>query len=147
MCQLYLRDPFVSRTTARLIPLFAIVLGIACDKVPLTAPIDSEIFLSINTTTLPINGTTEIVATVVEPAGTAVHNGTTVSFSASMGVVEPREARTENGIARAIFRSGTQSGTAKITAFSGGARSEEVEVLVGGAAAERVTVRTEPSTV
>jgi PKD repeat protein len=137
----------VSRTTARLIPLFAIVLGIACDKVPLTAPIDSEIFLSINTTTLPINGTTEIVATVVEPAGTAVHNGTTVSFSASMGVVEPREARTENGIARAIFRSGTQSGTAKITAFSGGARSEEVEVLVGGAAAERVTVRTEPSTV
>jgi hypothetical protein len=125
----------------------AIVLASACDKVPLLAPVESTVTLSVNTTTLPINGTAELLATVIEPAGTPVHNGTLVTFTSSVGVIEPRDAHTEGGIARATFRAGTQSATAVINAFSGSARAEPVEVLVGGAAATSVSVRAEPSTV
>ena len=114
---------------------------------PLLAPVESTVTLSVNTTTLPINGTAELTATVIEPAGTPVHNGTLVTFTSSVGVVEPRDARTEGGNARATFRAGTQSATAVINAFSGSARAEPVEVLVGGAAATAVSVRAQPATV
>lgn len=137
----------MSRSGRWSIAFLAIVFAAACDKVPLLAPTDSLVTLSIDSTTVGLNGTAELIATVIEPAGTPVHNGTTVTFTTSMGVVEPREARTEGGIARAVFRAGPQSGTARITAFSGSARSEPVEILLGGAAAERVTVRTEPASV
>ena len=114
---------------------------------PLLAPVDSTVTLSVNTTTLPINGTAELTATVIEPAGTPVHNGTLVTFTSSVGVIEPRDARTEGGNARATFLAGTQSATAVINAFSGSARAEPVEVLVGGAAATAVSVRAQPATV
>jgi adhesin/invasin len=123
-------------------------LAAACDKVALLAPTDSTITLSIDTTTLPSNGTAEVSATVIEPAGTPVHNGTVVTFTSNVGIVEPREARTEGGVARATFRANGQSGTARISAFSGGARvTEPVEIRVGTAAAETVSVRTEPAAV
>jgi hypothetical protein len=143
---IYLRLPSVSRASALTTLGAAIVLASACDKVPLLAPNESTVTLTINTTTLPVNGTAELIATVVEPAGTPVHNGTLVTFTASVGVIEPRDARTEGGIARATYR-GTQSATAIINAFSGAARAEPVEVLVGGAAANAVSVRAEPSSV
>ncbi|MGQ0735482.1 MAG: PKD domain-containing protein [Acidobacteriota bacterium] len=137
----------MSRPAAGLLLLLSTLGLTACDKVPLLAPTQSTLTLSVNTTTLPINGTAEVTATLVEQGGTAVHNGTTVTFTASVGVVEPRDARTENGIARVTFRAGVQSGTAKIGAFSGSARATEVEILVGGAAAQTVSVRLEPSSV
>ena len=138
---LYLRLPSVSRTVARLALVAISAFAAACDKVPLLAPTESTITLSTNTTTLAANGTAEILATVIEQAGTPVHNGTTVTFTASVGTIEPRDARTENGIARATFRAGTNSGTARVGAFSGAARAEEVEILVGGAAAATVAVQ------
>jgi hypothetical protein len=144
---LYLRPLSVSRTAARLLLVALSAIPAACDKVPLLAPTESTITLQTNTTTLAINGSAEVIATVIESAGTPVHNGTTVTFTASVGVIEPREARTENGIARATFRAGTQSGTARVGAFSGSARAEEVEILVGGAAAQTVALRLEPPVV
>ena len=137
----------MSRPTACCLALIGLLAAVACDKVPLTAPLDSTITLAVSTTTIGLNGTAEVVASVTEPAGTPVHDGTTVMFTASVGIVEPREARTEGGVARATFRAGSSSGTATITAFSGSARSDPVEVLVGGAAVQTVTVRAEPSTV
>lgn len=137
----------MSRPTAFFLALVGVLAAVACDKVPLTAPLDSTVTLAVSTTTLGLNGTAEVVASVTEPAGTPVHDGTTVVFTASIGIVEPREARTEGGVARATFRANSSSGTATITAFSGSARSEPVEVLVGGAAVQTVTVRAEPATV
>lgn len=141
----------MSRSAIRSIVLSTVLLTLsaaaACDKVPLLAPSESLLTLSINTTTLPVNGTAEVVATVTEASGTPVQNGTTVNFTSSVGVVEPREARTEGGVARVTFRAGAQSGTARIGAFSGATRATEVEILVGGAAASVVTVRAEPSSV
>jgi hypothetical protein len=116
-----------------------------CDKVALLAPTGSTVTLSISSTSLSANGTAEILATVIEAAGTPVHNGTEVRFQASVGKLDPPVARTEGGVARTTFLANGASGTARIIAFSGGATATEVEILVGGAAVETLTVRTQPS--
>ena len=76
---------------------------------------------------------------VIESAGTPVQNGTVVTFTSSLGTVEPREARTSNGQVTVRYLSGSQSGTAKVGAFSGGSKSEDLQILVGSAAAGAVT--------
>ena len=73
----------MSRVTAALLIILTLLVSAACDKVPLTAPTQSTITLTISTTSLPINGTAEVIATVVEQAGTPVQNGTLVTFTLS----------------------------------------------------------------
>jgi PKD repeat protein len=113
----------------------------ACDKVPLLAPTNTTIRLTTSVGVLPTNGSTDITAVVIESAGTPVQNGTVITFTSSLGTVEPREARTSNGQATARFIAGVQSGAAKLSAFSGGSKSEDVEILVGAAAAGAISVR------
>src|SRR5688572_5902071 len=90
-----------------------VAFGVACDKVPLTAPTDSTITLSVDQTTVPINGTITVTAAVIEAGGTAVHDGTSVTFTGGLGTFTPQEARTIGGIARTVFR-GATSGTVMI---------------------------------
>jgi PKD repeat protein len=137
----------VSRPTVRLFLFFTIVLTAACDKVPLLAPTQSTITLSVSTTTLSVNGTAQVIATVIEQPGTPVQNGTLVTFTGSLGSFDPPEATTVNGKATSTFRANGTSGTAKLGAVSGSAKATEVEVKIGGAAAESVTLRAEPSNV
>ena len=127
--------------------LAAAALGVGCDKVPLLAPTQATITLVPSTTVVSATGSATIIASVIEQSGTPVQNGTVVTFTSSFGNVEPREARTTNGQATVEFRGTGQSGTAKIGAFSGGIRATELEILVGGAAADRIALRAEPSTV
>ncbi len=129
-----------TRTTL-LCTLLAALAVSACDKVPLLAPTNTTIRLTSGLGVLPVAGSTEITAVVIESAGTAVQNGTVVTFTSSLGTVEPREARTQNGQVTVRFVAGSQSGAAKIGAFSGGNKSEDLEILVGAAAAGVVTVR------
>ena len=127
--------------------LVLVGFGVACDKVPLTAPTDSTITLSVDQTTVPINGTITVTAAVIEAGGTAVHDGTSVTFTGGLGTFSPQEAQTVGGIARTVFR-GTTSGTVNIGAFSGGARAEaEIEVRVGTAAAATMGISATPSSV
>jgi hypothetical protein len=151
MTPLSLLSLTVSRPTTRFVLISALLLNAAsCDKVPLLAPTQSTITLSISTTIVPINGTAEVVATVTEQAGTPVQNGTLVTFTTSVGSLDPVEARTDRGMARTTFRSGSQSGVARISAFSGGARTAtdaQLEVRVGGAAAGRIVLRADPPNV
>ena len=77
-------------------------------------------------------------------AGTPVQNGTLVSFTTTIGRIEPREARTHNGEVRVKFIASGQSGTARITAFSGGAVGTIENLRVGSAAAERVLLTASP---
>ncbi len=137
MSLLYLTGLSVSRFRPSILILaitFTTLWG--CEKMSLVSPTGSTITLTVNKTSVPINGTAEITAAVIESAGTPVQNGTVVTFTSSFGMIEPREARTEGGTARVTF-TGTQSGTAKIGAFSGGAKTAaELEVRVGAAAAE-----------
>lgn len=116
----------------------------ACDKVPLTAPTESTIALFATSTSIAATGATDIVATVTEQAGTPVQNGTVVTFTTTLGRIEPSEARTQNGRVTVRFTGDGRSGTAEITAFSGGAVSEKLPLPIGSAAAETITLRADP---
>lgn len=164
---------------ASIAALTLLVAATACDKVPLLAPTGSVITLFPAASSVPLNGTVEIVATVIENgvastsstgtgtgttgtgtgttttptttttttragAGTPVQNGTVVSFTTTLGTIEPREARTQNGEVRVRFTAQGQSGLATITAFSGGASGRIENLKVGSAAAERLLVSANP---
>lgn len=119
---------------------------VMCDKVPLTAPTGSTVTLTVNTTALPLDGTAQLTAVVVEASGTAPQNGTTVTFTSTLGAIEPREAGTSNGLATATFRAGSTGGTARIGAISGAASAEVVEITIGGgAAAGTILLNMEPA--
>ena len=161
----------ISRTALPLLAACALISAAsACDKMPLLAPSGTVITIFPASTTVALNGETEIVATVIENgttattpppgtgngtgngtgtgtgttttsssgAGTPVQNGTLVSFTTTIGRIEPREARTQNGEVRVKFFSGGQSGTAIITAYSGGATGRLENLKVGTAAVERL---------
>ena len=133
--------------TALVGSLVAALAVSGCDKVPLLAPTNTTIRLTSGLGVLPIAGSTEITAIVIESAGTPVQNGTVVTFTSSLGTVEPREARTANGQVTVRYIAGAQSGSAKIGAFSGGSKSDDLEILVGAAAAAVVSVRADSTVV
>ena len=144
--------------------------SLSCEKVPLLAPTGSVITLFATAATVPSNGSMELVATVIEQgtssaptappttgtpaatptatstpgAGTPVHNGTVVTFTTTIGRIEPSEARTENGQVRVRFHADGQSGTATVTAFSGGASGKLENLRVGSAGAERILLSATP---
>lgn len=121
-------------------------LVIACDRVPLTAPTESTITLAAGNLVVPVNGSTDIIASVTEKPGTPVQNGTVVTFTTTVGSIEPREARTQGGKVTVRLVAGGQSGTARVGAFSGSAKAEEIEIRIGGAAAETLNLIVSPAT-
>jgi hypothetical protein len=151
---------------ARLVLAAGVLLSLAayaCDTAPLLAPTNSSISLNASTRIVPLGGSSELQATVLENSGTPVPNGTTVRFTASLGRVEPAEAQTRNGVATAMFVAGTESGTAQIRAISGLASggggstttggttttttsANVLEIAVGAAAAGAITLSATPST-
>lgn len=145
-----------SNTTFRLglLAVLSIIVVVACDTVPLTSPTGSTITLSMDRTVLPLDGQATVTAVVTESAGTAVQNGTMVTFQPSIGSVNPVEVKTVNGIATATFLAGSRSGTGFVHAFSGGARtgsgnasSGGVEVRIGAAAAGSISISSTPPSV
>ena len=142
----------LSRFTHRIVlglSLVCTVAALGCEKVPLLAPTGSTILLTAGTTALPTNGAIPIVAQVTESSGTPPHSGTRVTFTTSLGTIEPSFAQTDiNGQVAVTFRSGTASGTATITAFSGGATTGSAGALtiaIGTAAVGRVTLTANPN--
>jgi hypothetical protein len=155
--------------SSRILPLIVLAaVAASCDKAPLLAPTSSTITITAPTRVLPLGGTTEVTAFVVEQAGTPVQNGTTVHFVTSLGVVSPVDAQTHNGMASTTFQAGDVSGVAEIRAISGNAGAgstgntggtggtggtptttagNAVQITIGAAAVETVTVRTNPATV
>ena len=103
--------------------LLGALIVTACDSAPLVAPIASTISVFSTATTLAPGGSAEISAIVIEEAGTPVHDGTVVRFSATLGTVNPVEAETRDGVAVTTFTAGSTAGTAQIAATSGGALS------------------------
>src|SRR5580765_1541560 len=128
--------------------LAAVMVAVACQKVPLLAPTGSTIVLTATTTAVSANGTTPIVAQVLEAAGTPPHEGTQVTFTTTLGSLNPSEALTDaNGQVTTMFLAGGQNGTATIGAISGGATTGATGVLkifVGTAAVGRVAVNANP---
>ena len=145
-----------------------LALAVACDRVPLLAPTGTVITLFTSSSTVTDTDAIEIIATLIESgtapttptpgngtttpgtttstaaAGTPVQNGTLVTFTTTIGRIEPREARTKNGQVSVRFYSDGASGVATITAFSGGASAKIEGILLGAAAAARITVTATP---
>lgn len=145
-----------------------LALVAACDKVPLLAPTGSTINLFAATTTVSLNSQVDIIATVIENgsapagtgtgigtptgttttsrtgAGTPVQNGTLISFTTTIGRIEPSEARTHNGQVTVKLITGGTSGTATVTAYSGGATTQLTNLKIGTAAVKTVSVTTTP---
>jgi PKD repeat protein len=139
-----------SRRRVRAGSIAALLLSLvaaSCDKVPLTAPSQSTIELVATAPSVPANGSIDVIATVTEQPGTPVQNGTVVSFTTTLGHIDPSEAQTTNGKATARLVADGRSGTATITAYSGGATKATVDVLIGAAAADTIVVRAEPANV
>lgn len=123
-----------------------------CDKAQLLAPTQSTITVTAATTLLSSSGETEISAVVVEQAGTPVQNGTTVRFTTNLGRIAPVETQTRNGVATTRFFASNSSGVARITASSGAAsggtgNTNVVEITVGAAAVNTVTLRANPGSI
>jgi hypothetical protein len=127
----------------------ALLGAAACQKVPLLAPGGSTITLTALATALPVNGTTQIVAQIIEPSGTPPHSGTHVIFTTSLGTIEPAEAETDiSGRAVVKFNAGNSNGTAVINAASGGATLSSqnlLKIAVGTAGVGRVVVSANPA--
>jgi adhesin/invasin len=162
-----MRRDDVLLTSAAILLAAAIPLGVvSCDKVPLLAPTGTVITLLSTSNTVSLNSTVDLVATVIENgqatggtgtgtgvvssggsgAGTPVQNGTVISFTTTIGHIEPNEARTHNGQVTVRLVTSGQSGTATITAYSGGA-SASLQLRIGTAAASRIQVSASPQTV
>ncbi len=134
--------------------LSALGVAAACHKVPLLAPSGATIKLYTSTQVLPINGTTQVTAAVVESSGNPVQDGTQVTFTSSLGTFTPNEVGTTNGKATVTFNAGSQSGTAVINAFSGATGTSggtsstgSVTILIGAAAMSNVLLTANPSSV
>jgi PKD repeat protein len=143
-------SPAASRFAGRLMAILGLVAlfaSAACDKVPLTAPTGSTVTLFSNTTIVPVNGAAEITATVIEAGGTMVQNGTLVTFTTTIGQLEPGEARTRDGKVTVRLVAGTRSGRAVVRAFSGGTTSGDLTLDIGGAAAGSINLTANPSVV
>ena len=109
---------------------------------PLTAPTGSTISLTIDQTTLPLNGHATVRAVVIESGGTPVHNGTQVVFSTTLGTLHARRGANRQRRRDDDLSAGSISGTTRINAYSGGASTGSgnssgggVEVKIGAAAA------------
>ena len=109
--------------------LVLVTLVSGCDTLPLTAPTDSSITLTAS----PQNdGTIRLLAFVVEPSGTPVHNGTQVWFTTTYGTVSPERAETIDGVAIGVLTVDALGGTATVRAISGSA-TDVIEVIVAPA--------------
>ena len=136
---------------------FAQLAVIACDKMPLVAPTASTVTLTSGALVLPAGGSTDVSAFVAESSGTPVQNGTVVRFATNLGRVDPVEAQTRNGMALTRFHAGDVSGIADVRATSGSAggtasggtgttaSTNVVQISVGAAAVDTVTLRANPS--
>jgi hypothetical protein len=115
----------MTKNNSRCLMLFIVaVVAVAACGDPLLAPIASTISITSKATVLRPGESTEVTAIVIEEAGTAVHDGTVVRFSATLGSVEPETAKTDDGVAKATFTAGGATGTAQVIATSGGAESD-----------------------
>lgn len=103
----------------------------ACESLPLLAPTDSTIVVVASAPVIPLEGESVITAVVTEGVATPVQNGTLVTFSTTLGRLEPQESRTEDGRATTRLVGGKTTGTAMVSAFSGAATSNVLSIQIG----------------
>jgi len=92
----------------------------SCGQALLLAPNGSSLTMFINPGFIAANGDVAVVSVlVIEPAGTPVPDGTVVQFFTDLGRIQ-EQGKTNDGVARVNLTSDARSGTANVTAVSGG---------------------------
>ncbi|MGE0456140.1 MAG: hypothetical protein AB7O37_22675 [Vicinamibacteria bacterium] len=134
-------------------------LNLSCEDSLRTAPPGSTITLIANPGFIAASGGVSIItALVIEPAGTPVPDDTIVQFFTNLGRID-EQGRTRAGVARVNLVADARSGTATVSAFSGGPAvaaspassggtgSASVQVVIGSALPARVLVTANPTRV
>ena len=139
-----------------------VALIASCSTVPLLAPTDSVITLIPEANSVSLNSQVSIIATVIlngvasggtgtgvstgrPGSGNPVQNGTQVTFTTTLGQIQPSSASTHDGQVQVTLVTGNASGTATITAYSGGT-SAQTTLQVGTAAVKTITLSASPQT-
>ena len=141
---------------------------VTCNQAIMTAPAGSSLNMFVNPGIISANGGVAVISVLVtEPAGTVVADGTVVQFFTTLGTID-EQGKTNDGVARVNLRANGRSGTAGITAVSGGeaapapvpsptptasavsggsggAASATGEVTIGNLSAASVLVTADPS--
>jgi hypothetical protein len=108
----------------------------------------TTIAMSADAGSVPVNGTTTVRLQLARKNGEPVKDGTRVEVTASLGRVEPGEARTrDGGSASVTYHAGTSPGEARLSATSGEAGTEVVIVVApaGPAPAAGTTAPPQPT--
>lgn len=126
--------------TGRVALTLLAVAHLSCEVPPLMAP-GSSVTLFANPEFIVANGGVSIItALLTEPAGTLVPDGTVVFFFTNLGRVDP-QGKTRDGVARVNLVADARSGTARVTAFSGGAAPAPTgTAATGGGSSVSVTI-------
>ena len=91
-----------------------------CGQAIMTAPPGSTLALSANPLQIAAHGDVSVItAFVLEATGTPVADGTVVQFFTTLGSID-EQGKTNDGVARVNLVSDSRSGTAHVTAISGG---------------------------
>jgi adhesin/invasin len=137
-----------SSSPVRLAVLGALLAG-GCDgATTLLAPTGAILTLTSTTSALSFNGNAAVSARVLTSQGQPVPDGTLVTFSTTLGTVAPSEVPTAAGVATTTFTAGSASGTAIVTASSGGVGGGDgVRIAIGVAAVSRVQLTATPATI
>jgi hypothetical protein len=99
--------------------LLVLLLG-TCNQAIMTAPPGSTLSLSANPEHIAAHGDVSVItAFVLEATGTPVSDGTVVQFFTNLGRID-EQGKTNDGVARVNLVSDSRSGTAHVTAVSGG---------------------------
>ena len=120
-------------------------LTLTCKKTAFYAMDDTTLILSANKSSLKTNGDTALITVIgITADGEAVHDHTLVTFTATLGTM-PVSVEMMDGRATVEFISGSQNGTAKITARSGNNVSDPLEITIGSGALAVLTLNAVPA--
>jgi len=137
--------------------LFAALAHITCNQAIMVAPPGSTLQIFANPLFIPANGGVSVISVLItEAAGTPVADGTVVQFFTTLGRIA-EQGKTNDGVARVNLISDTRSGTAKVTAISGGPAAAaspgtgggssgvSVDVVIGSALPKLVIATADPT--
>jgi hypothetical protein len=126
-----------------LIPL--LLLTPACKKTAFYAMDDTTLIISSDKASLKTKGEKALVTVIgITADGEAVHDHTLVMFMATLGTI-PATSEFQDGRAAVEFVSGSQNGSAEITARSGNNVSDTLGITIGSGALAVLTLSAVPA--
>lgn len=104
------------------------------------------VLVSVNPSTIPVEGTATVTVIARNSDGSPVGAGQTVILTSSLGTLSPNRPTTRaDGTATATLDAGTQSGTATVTAIVGASDAATATVTIREAATD-ISVQANPGT-